>query len=450
MKLYFKIGIVLVLALLAWLLLQDKAETISKVNTVSLQTSPVVTPDKPKPIKNNKTKNPQTITNSEISEEEKALLAKELKQLSYIQLYDKYLDLLNCFSYIEQVSMKTYELENNTSFKKEIDFLQEYKDNIRNNSNNRQQQATDKQIRLYLEHIDNCEQTVAQVESLFEDKVSTSDGVYYKSSKLRELMEKTKPQSEEGKILKSTIANVKRLTASLNELEKLKNGKPTVSQEEIWKIQGEIEKLRWEVAGRKQVPEEERDEQNLKVQEEEYKQKKIYLASLYEHDEQAFANKVIEFHSLIKETEKSLHTKYPRVFYEAFAGVNFSFKDDNKLPDYYARERYKDLGVKFTTLSEQIKNQISIKHDAYFNQLLQPALDLYLCYLGQNCQLSVNRHLANYCYIPQIAYSNSSTGLYFEACDVDLQEFYLEYYLTENQVDDLNLIFDYLVENYAK
>lgn len=450
MKLYLKIGIILLIALIVWLLLQEKDNKISHINTVNLQPSHLDKQVQPKAIKKIKVKQTQTITNSEISEEEKARLAKELKQLSYIQMYDKYVSLYTCIGYIEQVSMKTYELENNISSNKEVDFLQEYKDKIRYNSNNRQHQATDKQIRLYLEHIDNCKQTIAQVESLFEEKVSTRDGVYNRSSKLRELMKKTKPQSDEGKILKATIANVKRLTASLNELEKLKKGKPTVSQEEIWKIESELESLRREVAGRKQVSEEDRDEQNLKIHEEEYKQKKIYLASLYEHDEQAFAYKVAEFHSLIKETEKSLHTKYPRVFYEAFAGVNFSFKDDNKLPDYYARERYKNLGVEFSILSEQIKNQISIKDDAYFNQILQPALDLYLCYLGQDCQLPVNRHLANYCYIPQIAYSNSSTGLYFEACDVDLQEFYLEHYLTENQVEDLSLIFDYLVEIYAK
>ena len=240
MKLYLKIGIILLIALIAWLLLQEKDNKISHINTVNLQPSHLDKQVQPKAIKKIKVKQTQTITNSEISEEEKARLAKELKQLSYIQMYDKYVSLYTCIGYIEQVSMKTYELENNISSNKEVDFLQEYKDKIRYNSNNRQHQATDKQIRLYLEHIDNCKQTIALVESLFEEKVSTRDGVYNRSSKLRELMKKTKPQSDEGKILKATIANVKRLTASLNELEKLKKGKPTVSQEEIWKIESEL------------------------------------------------------------------------------------------------------------------------------------------------------------------------------------------------------------------
>ncbi len=448
MKLYLKIGIILLIALIAWLLLQDKVETISNVNTVSLQTSPVVTPEKPKPIKNNTTKKPQAIKNSEISEEEKARLAKELKQLSYIQLYDMSQNLYDCFGYLERLDRQNYGLNKKVKQNKPVTFMEEYSQKIPQLSHHRQQNATEKQLNLYQQHIENCKSMVAKVKSLYDDEESISDNSYYALTKLKSLMIETQAKSNEEKILKSVLENKVDLRKALEDLVILKKGKPTVTEEEIRELTQVIDELKWKIYSVKQVPEENRKE-NLVEMEARIKEKRAYLASLYVYDKNAYEKRSAEFFSLIDLMKSQLHSKYPRVFKQVFESLNFNGAPVNLLPSQYVLRQRKQTGIQIPVISETILASIPIQNKSYFNSLLQPALDLYLCYLGDDCRLPKNSRLAKFCYMPS-SYYNSDEGVYFEACDTDLDTFYFDNYLTENQVEDLSLIFDYMVGNYAQ
>ncbi len=447
MKLYLKIGTVLVIALIAWLLLHDKAETTTQVNKVSLQIKPVVTPDKPKPSKQNKVKKPQPLTNSEISKEEKALLAKELKQLSYIQLYDMSEDLFDCIDYLIRLDSQREGGDDGTKQNVPIDFMQEYYQNIPRFSHLRQQQATETQLGFYREHIENCKSTVAKVKSLYNKEELKTDNIYYIDTKLKSLMQETQAKSDEEKILKSILEDKVDLRKALEELFELKEGKPMVTEEEIRDLIIEIDELKWKIIQVKQIPEENR-EKNLAEMEAKLKNQKDYLASLYEFDKSAYEIKSGEFFLLIDRIKSKINSKYPRVFKEVFEGLNFKSSQINLLPARYILNRRKQAGMQIPIISETIFESVPIENKRYFNQLLQPALDLYLCYLGDECRLPKNRRLAQFCFMPEM-YINYE-GVYFEACDMDLETFYFDHYLTENQVEDLSLIFDYLVENYAK
>jgi hypothetical protein len=445
MKLYFKIGIVLVLALLAWLLLQEKAETISRINTVSLQTNSVVTPEKP--IKNNAAQKPQAITKSEISEEEKAHLAKELKKLSYIQLYDMSEDLYECIGYLVQLDSKNNGLKEYGEENNSLDFIQEYSQKIPQLSHSRQQQATDKQLNYYREHIENCQSMVAKVKSLYNEEESKLDN-FYIQTKLRALMKETQVKSDEEKTLKSVLDNKVSLRKALEDLVILKKGKPTVTEEKIRDLTQEIDELKWEIYRVKQAPKEIREE-NLVEMEASIMQKREYLTSLFEFDKSAYEKKSGEFYWLIDRIKSQIHSKYPRVFKEVFEGLNFKESLVNSLPSHYILRQRKQSGIQIPIVSEQIFESILIQNKIYFNKLLQPALDLYLCYLGDDCRLPNNPRLAKFCFMPS-SYFASDEGVYFESCDMDLETFYFEHYLTENQVEDLSLIFDYMVGNYAQ
>lgn len=442
MKLRFKIGILFIIVLAAWLLFNITPKDKSTINKASMQSVSSVIQNQPS--SNKKTIAAKTSNNDELEvvQINKPLFVADIKQLSYLELYERSLDLKNCYGYIQTMDQNEYELKDRPSVNKEIDFIEEYKQKIPRISNNRQQDATDKQISAYQKHIESCKSTIAQIEDLYDEEEEKIKSSYYPTTKIRLLLKETKVESKEEKQLKSTLEQVESLDEIFGELNVLSKGETQLGEKELRDLTNDIDRLNWEVLRIKQNSAGLQDSQELQEIEAEFEQKKTYLASLYTYDTQTQIAKGKELLSVIEKLNQKLNSKYHRVFTEAFKGLNFHGGDINKLPKIHTKQQFEKIGANFPIISEQILEHVSISNKVYFNQLLQPALDLYQCYLGQDCTFPINRKLAKLCFMPP--------WIYYEACEMNLEEFYLENYFTENQVEDLNIVFSYLVQTYAK
>lgn len=450
MKKHSKIAVLFILTLIVWLLFKFVLEDGKDINRVSMQsTLPVIQ-------KAYTQKNKIITTNKILTEPHEEIEIKEnveiedLRQMAYLDLYEQSLDLDECLGYIQRIDQSILGVtEKDPEYEKEIDFVEEYKQEIARYSNNRQQQATDKQLSAYDEYIKNCRSIITKIEFLYNEDEAKTNNSYYVRAKIYRLMKETKAKTDEEKELKYTIDKVSELNDTFKELEVLNKGISHLSEEEIRDLEHEIERMKWEVFRLKQSPEGILEPQKLQEMESEFERKKTHYFSLFEYDKQAQEKKGKELLSIIEELNKKLHSKYHRVFIEAFDGLNFKSSEINTLPNRHKLQRFKKIGVIIPIISEQIFEILPIKNKAYYNQLLQPSLDLYLCYLGRDCSLPINRRLANLCYIPPTEYLNFGV-IYYEACEMDLEEFYMGHYLTQNQVEDLKVILDYLEQTYAK
>jgi hypothetical protein len=181
----------------------------------------------------------------------------------------------------------------------------------------------------------------------------------------------------------------------------------------------------------------------------EFEEKQNYLDSHITKDKKELNNQKNLLINSMAKLQSQLNTPYSSVFIESFNALNFNYNEENKLPHFNElRELYK-TGVQAPVISQQIFEELAIKDKAFFNQLLQPSLEMYQCYLGADCTFPNNRRLNYLCYLPRNYFQNNPTGLFIESCDINLEEFYTQNYLTENQIEDMNKILDYLVNNYA-
>ena len=80
----------------------------------------------------------------------------------------------------------------------------------------------------------------------------------------------------------------------------------------------------------------------------------------------------------------------------------------------------------------------------HYNLLIEPASILYLCYLGDDCDVG-SSHVNKYCLGTGIFHND----LYPDACGKSLVDFFSEDYLTRNQWTDVSHLFDLMVEMYA-
>lgn len=94
--------------------------------------------------------------------------------------------------------------------------------------------------------------------------------------------------------------------------------------------------------------------------------------------------------------------------------------------------------------NQQIMIQSEHQDSDLFDLLIQPAADLYLCYLGADCGPE-SEMVLNYC----LNWEKDHYDSHVDACGKSLLDFYSENYLTANQWTDVNALFETMVKMYA-
>jgi hypothetical protein len=145
------------------------------------------------------------------------------------------------------------------------------------------------------------------------------------------------------------------------------------------------------------------------------------------------------------EVFKLLKTKYAYVFIEVLSEVSlFSDNHAKKSFNYDRNTKFiKNLYPAYQSLPDSIFQNIGFKNKPYFSQIFTPSKNLFLCHLGLDCSAS-SRIVRNYCL------GLNNYPIYFEACGQDLEGFYFNYLISDNQISDVNRIIDYMVNEYAQ
>jgi len=436
-----------IIAVIIWMLLQKNQEKSNPVQIVSQQNQQIT--ETPEQQTKAKIKTLETEVANHMAEDISQPIENTLKELTYMQLYEKSLVAKDCFGFYLLSENNSYGLSDETK-KNEIDYIQDYKNKIERNSKGRQNHATEQQIQSYQDHTVQCTDLKTEIESNTESSDREKESFSFAFEQLRLIMTAKEPISDEGKQLKFVLKEAKAFKNTTWELKKLNAGESDLSKQETNLLKQEIQNLNFKLKSSDYFGKEAKLTPEYLALKKEFDDKQAYLdLHLIINQQELIHHKKILINS-IAVLESHLKTEYPLVFNEAFNGLNLNLNSSNRLPHFYKLDRITKTALQIPIISQQIFEQSGIKDKNYFNLLLQPSLDLYQCYLGAECTFPNNRRLTYLCYLPKHDFQETTEGLFFEACEMNIEDFYLQNYLTGNQVEDMNVIFNYLVNNYAK
>jgi len=362
-------------------------------------------------------------------------------QNSYLDLYEKLILARDC-----KIVFKT-----KNDFDRNIDPYTRFKNSISNQSNGRQIEAKTIQIQALSDFLTECKDLQNEVEFLIEKnnyktKFNFSHPVInYSIKRFHEATPKTEEEIELANILSKTgkLGNIQMNFGSLV------NGKSVLSKAERKEVENEIKELRKLMYPKNNgQPVSQQEYQNRKQQREELQkaidQKYQYLKESRYIDKEKLQRFRDAYAHLYPEIFKLLKTKYAYVFIEVYREISMSL-DHGKKPFNYERniKFFRNLNPDYLTMSNIVFKESGFKYMPYFNQIYTPSKNLFLCYLGLDCS-STSRIVRNYCL------GMNDYPIYYEACGQDLQTFYYDTLLSHNQIRDVNVVFDYMVNEYAQ
>ena len=152
--------------------------------------------------------------------------------------------------------------------------------------------------------------------------------------------------------------------------------------------------------------------------------------------------------SFLKSTERIktyLYGQFPYSFEIAVRALELSSRKQGlvDIEEFVFAEEKLAMIPEYLPPSKELKIMAGIKHQTLYLTLLQPAVNLYMCHLGDDC--SQNSH-----YMRQYCFGHlRNVIVYAQACEMDLMQFYNEVLLTEHQRKDVFVLLDLIKESYA-
>lgn len=414
---------------------ETNEEPIKK--TVTISSTQAIQPVKININKNNKNAVlEESLEIEPTSEEEIISLAENLTQLSYLQVYKKRLRSVQC-------GLLYYRNKNTDA---DFDYVTTFKDEIKYLSNGRQTIASEQQIETYSLFVEECLQLEKEAYALLHLKqIQANDESTSVYRILSKLLSETEALSQEELALKQVLAESSELSKQYELYTSFEYGDFVLSKEEKLELNREIQQIRNEL--RSQLKED-----SLAYEQDSYKQLLAELKSKADRveqrtggDEKQLSQIKAQFEQLYLSLESKLTSTYASVFKEAFKALTLSTQMTGLFNPEIIFKEIEKTNSEFLPVSEKIYLQTLAKDKKYYSQIITPALELYLCFLGENCD-SDSDLVKNKCAIEQ---SYGSGGIFQQACDLTLEEFYFEVYLSPNQVDDVIFIINHLMRSYA-
>ncbi|WP_395376584.1 hypothetical protein [Marinicella sp. W31] len=260
-------------------------------------------------------------------------------------------------------------------------------------------------------------------------------------SELRKELNHTKAETAEEKHLLEIRQMRPVFSKYFNQLLQVAQGDFKLSEEEQSVVRDEITRLGEEI---NRLDYTDSEVEILQLSEEIQQQYRL-LRERQSADENAKATALKPFIEATEEIKAYLYGRYPYSFETALrtlelSTVNNTFFDIN---DLYRFESQLSLVPEYLTPSAELQILANVKDKSMFLTLLEPAVNLYMCHLGDDC--GPNSH-----YIRNFCFGNTfRRPLYEQACEMDLMQFYTEVFLTKNQQKDVFALLELMVEAYA-
>jgi len=364
------------------------------------------------------------------------------KKYSYMDLYEKNILANNC-----RIVFKA-----EMDFDKKTDPYTALERKISYKSQGRQLKMSKQQRHVMSDFLRECKVLQQEVQPLIEknhyqEKFEWVNPIVgYSFKRLYE----TKPDSEQA----LAIVDVER---KLNIFGKITmsygasvNGKSTLSREEQKQVNDEIKELNELMFPKiNNHPRSQydylQDRERRKKLQDAIEQKHQYLKDSYFIDEEKLARYREKYAMYYPHIVRLLKTPYAYVFMKVQKPLSIPYNNHGE--NNYEKDKSKAYILKFypqyQSIDDMIYHGLELKYRPYFDKIITPAKNLYLCYLGMDCS-NTSRIMRNYCL------GLNDFPIYQEACAKDLETFYYNDYLSYNQQRDVSLIFDFMVNHYAE
>jgi hypothetical protein len=371
------------------------------------QTTPtqIITKEKTKPNKINKRTKVNIVAEEKISLDQNKPL--KVTQTDYITAYRDWQYFQNCYTDIED-------------FINDKDPLETLKERFTDNPRESQQQPTPQQNLYYQHHVAMCKTLISEVGD-------ETDGYFQIHQKLNSRFQSIKTKTDEEKQLEQALQMIKQLNSYKIEFSKAHRPQSNLSTNEIDIIYIEIE--------------------NLTVE----------MMQIYDGNNPLSTDQT----QLIKDYSEKIEALQNRIYQSKQINTEMIDKIDTVIDDYLntmdnylqqvqsadafiimAKELYKfEYLQKETTVLKTLQSQTSINDLYYLSLLNNITIPLVACSMNYPCDAESDLILS-YCL-------GLKDSMFNQACGTSLEEFYFNFYIGENQLNDVNNYFNYLVNRYA-
>jgi hypothetical protein len=331
----------------------------------------------------------------------------ETLKSDYVSAFRDWQYFENCYTDVEDFNNKK-------------DPLQTQAERFENTIRESQSEATVQQNSYYQYHVDICKSLIAEADD--------ASNYFLIRSNLKSRYEKITPKTAEEKQLSHALGLIEQLNNFKSEYARAQRSQSSLSADEINTIQSKINALSDELLRIYEEGEELSEQQvseieRISIQINLLKSK---MQSNTAPDESALAEITAKIDGHLNSIDDYLH----RV----------------QSPDAFlilAKEIYKiEYFSKESTVMQNLKAQTGIYDSYYLNILNEIVLPLVACSMDYPCDAQSDLILS-YCL-------GLRDSMFNQACGRNLEDFYFNYYIGGNQLNDVNVYFNYLVNRYAQ
>lgn len=356
---------------------------------------------------------------------------------SYMDWYKKYSLARDCYD-MDTFLLFNSEKKTNESYKAVL--LQNYQYYIKLYSKGRQEKPTQKQMQYYRRYLDQCFDLLEELDIEIDDNLDSF--MRQIVAEVMIIMKSVKAITAKEKTLKEVLALKSQLRSVYSDFMDLQKGINAENIERIHELSANLTRYKHLLNSAKFFSDESRSSSEYQKLFTQFNATNDSLAALKVIDITEEENHKNSIMFIVNQLHGHLSTHHPEVFFEAFHALNFN----RSVLNFDLDHNLNKIDESLKTIMRQIYEDTRIYDFPYFNGLLPVAVDLYLCHLGEDCSSEEHSTFKRFCYLPII----NVHGIFDQACEMGVEEFYMRYFLTANQIEDMNTIFDYLVDQYAE
>ncbi len=336
--------------------------------------------------------------------EESSKKDKTDSETDYISAYRDWQYFQNCYTDVED-------------FLKHKDPLDTLKERFANNPRESQSEPTAQQNMYYQHHVDICKGLIDNDE----------DDYYTNMQRLEAEFRQIIPKTEEEKQLQQALQMQKQLRQLKLNFTNASRKKSTLSPEQLQDINSQINQVTQRLLMLYEGKDELNDEENQLLQQ--YSQEldelndMITKSQVVDNEQSELANEKINQH-LIAMDEFLKTVKSPDAFLVVASNL---FR-----AEYYQKD---------SPILAHVKQETQIWDSYYIDILNKITMPLIACSMDYPCDADSD-YMLSYCL-------GLRDSMFNQACGLDLEDFYFNFYIGANQLNDVNTYFQYMVNTYG-
>jgi len=332
---------------------------------------------------------------------------EKIAQIDYITAFRDWQYFENCYTDIED-------------FSNDKDPLNTLAERFADNPRESQQEPTSQQNYYYQYHVDMCK-------NLINDVGDETDNYYQIRQKLNNRFLTILPETDEEKQLEKSLQMIKQLNSYKTEYSQAHRPQSNLSLIEANEIHNQIESLTVDMM-------------------------RVYNGSDWLSPEQTqlieeYSDKIESLQVSINESKK-INTetlKNLESVIDTYLNTMDIFLQQVQSPDAFilmATELYKvEYLQKESTTLKILQSQTAILDSYYLSLLNKITIPLVACSMNYPCDAESDL-IMSYCL-------GLKDSMFNQACGASLEEFYFNFYIGANQLNDVNNYFNFLVNRYA-